>query len=447
MMDREQQHEEAAMMDREQQHEEAAMMDREQQHEEAAMTDREQGKLNSVEQHPIVEQLPMNIEQPALNVEQSIPNVNQSTPGVEQPPSIADVLALESTRRITQDISGAGEGMRKDLFPAKNLPLVERSNGQRDEGTVGGNNFQGGKLGLQHHIESELKNAFESSQRGGSGYSAQDRELLNNPSFVFLELYYSSSSGEIGETPPILIPNDEAAERAIKVLDHIPPYEVHKIGVVYVAPEQTAEQSILGNMIGSTRYLSFLTHLGTRVQLSDCNPDLIYLGGLDKNGADGETAILWHDEITQVVFHVATLMPNSDTDGSHSNKKLHIGNDFVTIVYNNSKLPYTFGTIKGQFNFFEVIIDPLPYDCNRVYIQAKKGHEDMIDCHPTIVSDKWLPLYVRLLALHANMARIACEATGSNWLERLHQINRLKNKYSTQTSLTNALSDFTAFTS
>jgi hypothetical protein len=71
----------------------------------------------------------------------------------------------------------------------------------------------------------------------------------------------------------------------------------------------------------------------------------------------------------------------------------------------------------------------------------------MIDCHPTIVSDKWLPLYVRLLALHANMARIACEATGSNWLERLHQINRLKNKYSTQTSLTNALSDFTAFTS
>ena len=27
----------------------------------------------------------------------------------------------------------------------------------------------------------------------------------------------------------------------------------------------------------------------------------------------------------------------------------------------------------------------------------------MIDCHPTIVSDKWLPLYVRLLALHANV--------------------------------------------
>lgn len=47
-----------------------------------------------------------------------------------------------------------------------------------------------------------------------------------------------------------------------------------------------------------------------------------------------------------VVFHVATLMPTLTSDLQCSNKKLHIGNDFVTIVYNESGLPYKFGTIK-----------------------------------------------------------------------------------------------------
>ena len=47
-----------------------------------------------------------------------------------------------------------------------------------------------------------------------------------------------------------------------------------------------------------------------------------------------------------VIFHVATLMPTHTTNPSCSNKKLHIGNDFVTIVYNNSDKKYEFGTIK-----------------------------------------------------------------------------------------------------
>ena len=47
-----------------------------------------------------------------------------------------------------------------------------------------------------------------------------------------------------------------------------------------------------------------------------------------------------------VIFHVATLMPTRSSDLLCSNKKLHIGNNFVTIAYNNSQLPYAFGTIK-----------------------------------------------------------------------------------------------------
>ena len=43
-------------------------------------------------------------------------------------------------------------------------------------------------------------------------------------------------------------------------------------------------------------------------------------------------------------------MPSKQSDPACYSKKLHIGNNFVTIVYNDSKKPYQFGTIKvGTF--------------------------------------------------------------------------------------------------
>ena len=152
--------------------------------------------------------------------------------------------------------------------------------------------------------------------------------------------------------------------------------------------------------------------------------------------------------VPAVVFHVATLMPSKENE--HSNKKLHIGNDCVVVVYNDSAEQYSFGTIKvgvavqawhhssrcvvwigqhkrthvsvhillpahiesssllctfqGQFNFYEVVIEPLPEGCNRVLIQTKQGVDKGIDQRSALVSDQWLPMYVRLLALHANVS-------------------------------------------
>lgn len=89
-------------------------------------------------------------------------------------------------------------------------------------------------------------------------------------------------------------------ERAIKCLDRIPPYDTHKIGVIYVGPGQhDNEAAILRNVYGSSRYMTFLAGLGTLVRLRDCPPAEIYTGGLDRNGADGEYAYSWQDDICQ----------------------------------------------------------------------------------------------------------------------------------------------------
>ena len=69
-------------------------------------------------------------------------------------------------------------------------------------------------------------------------------DIFNNPSFIFLQLYHSSSLGlSQCATPrdtPLLLPATESIERALKVLDHIPPYNTHKIGVVYVGNDQVS---------------------------------------------------------------------------------------------------------------------------------------------------------------------------------------------------------------
>lgn len=109
------------------------------------------------------------------------------------------------------------------------------------------------------------------------------------------------------------------------------------------------------------------------------------------------------------IFHIATLMPNRESDKGCCNKKRHIGNDFVVVVYNDSGEEYKLGTIKvcegvplrfipvfatfflpepflkcvcwcwqGQFNFVEVLIKPLDYESNLVTLQCRKGWDNTL---------------------------------------------------------------------
>lgn len=59
------------------------------------------------------------------------------------------------------------------------------------------------------------------------------------------------------------------------------------------------EVAILSNAYGSNRYAAFLTGLGKLIHLKDCDPDQIFLGGLDQYGDDGEFTYCWHDDIMQ----------------------------------------------------------------------------------------------------------------------------------------------------
>ncbi|KAF9181725.1 Tuberous sclerosis 2-like protein [Haplosporangium sp. Z 767] len=180
-------------------------------------------------------------------------------------------------------------------------------------------------------------------------------ETFVDPSFLFMQL--TSHPDVMSREVPILLAEDDSTTRALGVLDRTPVVDFHKIGVLYVGKGQSKESEILGNTHGSSEYTKFLTGLGSLVRLKGAK---IYAGGLDlEMDLDGEYAYSHQDEITQMIFHVATMMPNHPHDLNFDFKKRHIGNDWVTIVFNESGADYDFGTISGQFNFMTLVVTPV----------------------------------------------------------------------------------------
>lgn len=123
-----------------------------------------------------------------------------------------------------------------------------------------------------------------------------------SPGFVFVQLF---SNGKISSSD--VIPVAEKHIGTLNLLDLIPPYEIHKIGVLYVAPGQANnETEILRNRNGSLRYTQFLHNLGSLIAIKDAKEKKLFVNM--EAPREGNFTYVWHDEIIQMTFHVATLM-------------------------------------------------------------------------------------------------------------------------------------------
>lgn len=279
------------------------------------------------------------------------------------------------------------------------------------------------------------------------------------PSHVLMQLTADVSS-EMSR--PVLLPEDDSTNRAIFVFDRIPVVDFHKIGVVYIGAGQTEETEILSNVMGSSDYTDFVDGLGDLIALQGAT---INTGGLDReSNMDGEFTFYWNDKITQVIFHVTTMMPtNRIHDPQCTNKKRHIGNDFVNIIFNNSGLPFRFDTIPAQFNFVNIVITPeartgfvatrlknydeMDRQFYRVQLLVKSGLPEISPAaEGKMVSGKNLSAFVRNLALNASVfAQVYNEGGNdfvSNWRHRLRGINKLREKLGVPVSPGSRASDY-----
>jgi tuberous sclerosis protein 2 len=243
-----------------------------------------------------------------------------------------------------------------------------------------------------------------------------------------------------------LVRDKNALARFLRNFDRLPVIDTHKVGVLYVAPDQTKEEEILLNTHGSPAYTRFLEGLGRLMNLRDQKD--VYTGELNAE-EDGEYTYAWWDDIGQIVYHVATLMPSVDDPSSERRhlKKMHIGNDFVRIVWNDSGVPYAFDTLTTQIQFVNIVIEPHSAGTIGAFSADDHEHEYFrvtVQCAPRmeafspigdfkLVSAQSLPRLVRQLSLHADWFSMAWQTTGSdtrhdevvtNWRSRLQAIRR-----------------------
>ncbi|KAJ7630341.1 hypothetical protein FB45DRAFT_1058364 [Roridomyces roridus] len=279
----------------------------------------------------------------------------------------------------------------------------------------------------------------------GTAPSQRRKQVEMDPAFIALQLSERQSPGK----HPLCRVQSPNLAKFFTTLDRMPVIDTHKVGIMYVAPGQTTEQEILGNTHGSPAYTRFLKGIGRLINLRG-QVD-VYAGGLDPD-EDGEYAYAWWDDIGQILYHTATMMPNNPDDPQFTNKKRHIGNDLVRIVWNDSGRPYRFDTLNTQFQFINIVIEPhsigpmAAFSNNhheneyfKITVQRAPNMPEFSNVrHYELMSTKNLPLSVRQLSLEADWFAHVFKDTAqdtqrvevsTNWLTRLEAIRRFQKQH------------------
>lgn len=250
-----------------------------------------------------------------------------------------DVISLFSTMSLTSDDGS------ENIDPAFSMSSAISSISTTTSTSTLSSPHASANVGHHHHHHHQQHHHQQTPNSmtpgGGSMSSAQNMSPPHQGQSAF-----KTTTTRCFEQP-VLLPKDKKFDIALSNFDHITPYETHKVGVVYVGKNQVDNRaSILSNRCGSPRYYEFLSHIGTCIILNDIDPEIYFIGGLDVKGDDGKYAYFWKDNVTQVIFHVATFMLARDNDPQCNNKNRHIGNDHVCIVYNDSGAQFKLSTIK-----------------------------------------------------------------------------------------------------
>jgi len=130
----------------------------------------------------------------------------------------------------------------------------------------------------------------------------------------------------------------------------------YKFGVIYQKINQTTEEAIFGNRSHSRAMDQFLAMLGDRVSLKSHTG---YKGGLDtKHGQTGEHSVYTQYLGKEIMFHVATILPFSETDQQQLQRKRHIGNDIVCLVFQEGSTPFSPDMITSNFLHAYIVVQP-----------------------------------------------------------------------------------------
>uniref|UniRef100_A0A3Q4HRH4 Signal induced proliferation associated 1 like 2 n=1 Tax=Neolamprologus brichardi TaxID=32507 RepID=A0A3Q4HRH4_NEOBR len=129
----------------------------------------------------------------------------------------------------------------------------------------------------------------------------------------------------------------------------------HKVGVLYCKAGQSTEEEMYNNESAGPALDEFLDLLGQRVRLKGFTK---YRAQLDnKTDSTGTHSLYTTYKDYELMFHVSTMLPYTPNNRQQLLRKRHIGNDIVTIVFQEpGALPFTPKNIRSHFQHVFVIV-------------------------------------------------------------------------------------------
>ncbi|XP_029603531.1 rap1 GTPase-activating protein 1 isoform X2 [Salmo trutta] len=150
---------------------------------------------------------------------------------------------------------------------------------------------------------------------------------------------------------PALYPK---ASRLIATFDEHVISNNFKFGVIYQKFGQTSEVELFGNSDESPAFVEFLEFLGEKVELHDFKG---FRGGLDVTyGQTGSESVYHNYRNKEIMFHVSTKLPYTEGDTLQLQRKRHIGNDIVAIVFQEESTPFVPDMIASNFLHAYVVV-------------------------------------------------------------------------------------------
>ncbi|CAJ0944167.1 unnamed protein product [Ranitomeya imitator] len=188
-----------------------------------------------------------------------------------------------------------------------------------------------------------LEEAFPSSIRSNSSRAISPKKLLEYivPEVNLQCLRLASNSPKVPET---LLKLDEQGLSFQR-----------KIGILYCRSGQSSEEEMYNNETAGPAFKEFLSLLGDEVKLKGFDK---YRAQLDnKTDSTGTHSLYTRYQDYEIMFHVSTMLPFTASNSQQLLRKRHIGNDIVTIVFQEpGALPFTPQTIRSHFQHVFIVV-------------------------------------------------------------------------------------------
>ncbi|KAL1509707.1 hypothetical protein ABEB36_004404 [Hypothenemus hampei] len=185
----------------------------------------------------------------------------------------------------------------------------------------------------------------------------------------------------------------------------------YKVGIMYCKKGQSTEEEMYNNQDAGPAFTEFLETIGKKVKLQGFDK---YKAGLDtKADSTGFYSVYAQYQECEIMFHVSTMLPFTANNRQQLLRKRHIGNDIVTIVFQEpGALPFTPKGIRSQFQHVFIVVNAInPCTENTHYKVAVSRSKDVEVFGPPIkegaVFPKGKPFAEFLLAKVVNAENAA----------------------------------------